>query len=78
MLMAHWTDFRKSLSDNADLAAIHLRGLRSFEELDAVEKLRFGSVLGRLFVLSEGLYLFYLDGALASELWKALSRPRPI
>ena len=69
VLIAHWTDFRKSLSDNADLAAIHLRGLRSFEDLNPVEKLRFGSALGRVFVLSEGLYLFYLDGALPPELW---------
>jgi hypothetical protein len=74
MLMAHWTDIRKSMSDNADLAAIHLRGLRSFEELDPVEKLRFGAALGRLFVLSEGLYLFYLDGALALELWETFEQ----
>ena len=74
MLIAHWTDFRKSLSDNADLAAIHLRGLQSFEHLTPVEKLRFGSALGRLFVLSEGLYLFYLDGALAPELWETFEQ----
>src|SRR6266850_5874284 len=74
MLMAHWTDFRKSMSDNADLASIHLRGLQSFEDLNPVEKLRFGSALGRIFVLSEGLYLFYLDGALASELWKTFEQ----
>ena len=70
VLMLHWTDFRKSISDSGDLAAIHLRGLESFDALDPVEKLRFGSALGRIFVLSEGLYLFYLDGALGSELWK--------
>jgi len=74
VLIAHWTDFRKSLSDNADLAAIHLRGLESFDELTPVEKLRFGSALGRIFVLSEGLYLFYLDGALDSKLWKAFEQ----
>ena len=74
VLIAHWTDFRKSISDNADLAAIHLRGLQSFEDLNPVEKLRFGSALGRIFVLSEGLYLFYLDGALASELWKTFEQ----
>ena len=74
VLIAHWTDFRKSLSDNADLAAIHLRGLQSFENLNPVEKLRFGSALGRVFVLSEGLYLFYLDGALASDLWKTFEQ----
>src|SRR5438477_2762958 len=58
VLIAHWTDFRKSLSDTADLAAIFLRGLESFDDLDRVEKLRFGSALGRIFILSEGLYLF--------------------
>ena len=74
MLMAHWTDIRKSISDNADLAAIVLGGLGSFEKLNPVEKLRFGGLLGRLFVLSEGLYLFYLDGALPSELWKTFEQ----
>src|SRR5215469_9841275 len=74
VFMLHWTDFRKSLSDNADLAAIHLRGLQSFDDLDPVEKLRFGSALGRVFVLSEGLYLFYLDGALASDLWETFEQ----
>ena len=74
LLMLHWTDFRKSLSDSADLAAIHLRGLESFDALNPVEKLRFGSALGRIFVLSEGLYLFYLEGALAPELWKTFEQ----
>jgi len=74
VLIAHLTDFRKSLSDNADLAAIWLRGVQSFEDLNPVEKLRFGAALARVFVLSEGLYLFYLDGALASELWRGFEQ----
>src|SRR6184192_3397396 len=57
VLIAHWTDFRKSISDNADLAAIHLRGLQSFEDLNPVEKLRFASGLGRVFVLSMERFL---------------------
>lgn len=73
VFMFHWTDFRKSLSDSADLAAIHLRGLTSFDALNPVEKLRFGSALGRIFVLSE-IYLFYLEGALDPELWKSFER----
>ena len=36
VLIAHWTDFRKSLSDNAELAAIHLRGLECFQDLTRV------------------------------------------
>lgn len=72
--MLNWTDFRKSLSDNADLAAIHLRGIESFDSLSSVEKLRFGTVLGCIMLLGEGLYLFYLEGALAPELWRTFER----
>ncbi|PYK86034.1 MAG: hypothetical protein DMF47_08065 [Verrucomicrobia bacterium] len=74
VFILHWSDLRKSMSDNGDLAAIHLRGLQSFDELDSVSKLRFGSGLGRLFLLSEGLYRFYLGGALDPELWGTFER----
>lgn len=70
----HFSDVRKSLSDNADLAAIHLRGIESFESLDGVEKLRFGSELGRVMILSEEFYLFYLEGVLDAELWHNFER----
>jgi hypothetical protein len=72
VFMLNWTDFRKSLSDHADLAAIHLRGIESFDSLNSVEKLRFGTVLGRIMVLGEELYFFYLEGALAPDLWRDL------
>jgi hypothetical protein len=74
VFMTHWTDFRKSISDNADLASIHLRGLASFDSLDAVEKLRFGSALGRIMVFSDGLFRFYLDRSLDQELWKTFEQ----
>jgi hypothetical protein len=74
IFILHWSDIRRSMSDNGELAEIHLRGLQSFEELDPVAKLRFGSALGRLFLLSQGLYQFYLDGALSPELWRTFER----
>jgi len=74
VLIAHWTDLRKSFSDNAEVAAIYLRGLQSFDDLAPVEKLRFGSTLGRAFGLSDGLYQFYLDGALDPKLWKTFEQ----
>lgn len=77
VLITYSTDFRKSLSDSADLADIYLRGLQSFDDLDPVEKLRLRSALGRVFVHSEALYLFYLDGALDSELWKGFEQSTP-
>jgi hypothetical protein len=42
----------------------------SWEMLSAIGQL----AAVRIFVLSEGLYLFYLDGALASELWKTFEQ----
>jgi hypothetical protein len=57
----------------ADLA-IHLRGLESFDALDPVERVRFAAELGRLFVLGEHVYFFYLEGAIAPEQWKVLQK----
>ena len=73
-LTAQYSDFRKSISDSGDFGTIYLRGIQSFDDLDPVSKLRFGSGLGRLFLLSEGLHHLYLDGVLAPELWRGIER----
>jgi len=70
----HYNDFRKSLSDNSELASILLRGAKEFEDLDPNDKLRFGALMGRVFVLSQGLYYFYLDGILAPDLWRTFEQ----
>ena len=62
IFILHWSDIRRSMSDNGELAEIHLRGLQSFEELDPVAKLRFGSALGRLFLLSKDCINFIWMG----------------
>src|SRR3989442_8429354 len=40
-LTVQWGDLTGSLHDNAETAAIFLRGMQSFADLDAVSKLRF-------------------------------------
>lgn len=70
----HYNDFRKSLSDSSDLASILLRGVTAFDDLDPAERVRFGALMGRVFVLSEGLRSFYLDGILSQELWRTFER----
>lgn len=72
--LLHYNDFRKSLSDSSELASIHLRGVQAFDDLDPIERVRFGALMGRLFTLCEGLYVFYLDGALDPELWRSFER----
>jgi heme/copper-type cytochrome/quinol oxidase subunit 1 len=47
VLTTHWSDLNKSLVDNPDFAALWLRALQSFDQLDGTSKLRFGAHLGR-------------------------------
>jgi hypothetical protein len=47
VLTSHWSDLNRTLAENPDMAALWLRALRSFDDLDAESKLRFGAHLGR-------------------------------
>ena len=47
-LTTHWSDVNRTLVENPEMAVLWLRGLRSFDDLDAKSKLRFGAHLGRL------------------------------
>src|SRR5437867_5393127 len=47
VLTTHWSDLNRTLVENPDLAALWLRALQSFDELDGTSKLRFGAHLGR-------------------------------
>jgi hypothetical protein len=47
-LTTHWSDLNRTLVENPEMAALWLRALRSFDELDAESKLRFGAHLRRL------------------------------
>src|SRR5438067_6569307 len=53
-LTVQWGDLTESLHDNAETAAIFLRGMHSFTELDAVSKLRFSALFNRLINLFAG------------------------
>src|ERR1700724_3621056 len=55
-LTEQWGDLTTSLHDNPEMAAIFLRGAHSFEDLDAVSKLRFSAFFTRLLSIFEGMY----------------------
>jgi hypothetical protein len=55
-LTVQWGDLTKALHEDAEFAAIHLRGLHSFHDLDAVSKLRFSAFQNRFFKNFEGMY----------------------
>src|SRR5437773_2296490 len=61
VLTTHWSDLNRSLVENPDLAALWIRTLQSFDELDGTSKLRFGAHLGRFLRFADNLYLAVLD-----------------
>jgi hypothetical protein len=74
LLVAQYNDMLKSLSDTAECADVFLRAVHSFDELDGVSKLRFGSLIGRDFKNFEGLYIYRLDGTLDPRIWRGIER----
>jgi hypothetical protein len=74
VLATHWSDLNRALVENPDLAALFLRALRSFDELDGASKLRVGAHLGRFLRFADSLYLGVLDGTLDKRLWRGYER----
>src|SRR6266568_2025296 len=73
-LTVQWGELTKALHENGEFAAIHLRGVHSFHELDPVSKLRFSAFQNRFFKNFEGMYYSRREGILSSELWREIER----
>ena len=73
-LTSQWGDLTRSFHDNADFCAIYLRGIQSFNDLDAVSKLRFSSFLNRFFKNFQAMYFSHCDGVLNASLWGEVER----
>jgi hypothetical protein len=67
-------DLTKALHDNAEFGAIYLRGVQSFNDLDAVSKLRFSAFLNRFFKNFQAMYFSHPDGVLSASLWGEVER----
>ena len=73
-LTTQFNDFMRSQVESADLCALWLRGLHSFDDLDAPSKLRFSSHIGRQLRTADSLYLHFLEGTLDPRLWRGFDR----
>src|SRR2546422_5209828 len=73
-LTRQWSDLTKALHEDAEFAAIFLRGVHSFNDLDAISKLRFSAFENRFFKNFEGMYYSRCEGILTSELWGEIDR----
>ena len=74
VLTTHWSDLNRTLVEDPEMAALWLRALRSFDELDGPSKLRFGAHLGRFLRFADSLYLGVLDQTLDTRLWRGYER----
>jgi len=73
-LTAQWGDLTVSLHETPEFAALFLRGMQSFDDLDGVAKLRFSSFFNRFFGHFKAMYFSYREGILSEGLWKDLER----
>ena len=73
-LAGQWSNLMASIHDAPDLSAIWLQGLADFDELSAVEKLRFSSYFGRLMKITESLYTQSINRTLDKMTWRGFER----
>ena len=74
VLTAQWGDLTKALHDSAEFCALYLRAVQSFNDLDAVSKLRFSAFQNRFFKNYQAMYFSYRNGILARPLWGEIER----
>jgi hypothetical protein len=74
ILTAQWGDLVKTAQESREFAEVFLRGIQSFQSLDAAEKLRFSAFFTRFTRNAEGMFIYYRDGALDKALWEAVER----
>ena len=74
VLTVQWGDLTKTLHDSPEFSAIFLRGLQSFDDLDAVSKLRFSAFFNRFFKNFQAMYFSHRDGVLSAPLWGEIER----
>jgi hypothetical protein len=74
ILTAQWSDLVKSAQETASFAVLFLQGMRSFDGLDAPDKLRFSAFFTRYTRNFEGMFIYYRDGALEKALLERVER----
>ncbi len=74
ILTAQWSELVKTAQEDRDFAVVFLQAIRSFEGLEAPDKLRFSAFFTRYTRNCEGMYIYYRDGALEKALWEGVER----
>jgi hypothetical protein len=73
-LTVQWGELTRALHDSGEFCAIFLRGLQSFDDLDAISKLRFSAFFNRFFKNFQAMYFSHCDGVLTAASWGEIER----
>jgi hypothetical protein len=73
-LTVQWGELTRALHDSGEFCAIFLRGLQSFDDLDAISKLRFSAFFNRFFKNFQAMYFSHYDGVLTAASWGEIER----
>lgn len=73
-LTDQWGDLTRAFHEDAGFAALYLRGLQSFNDLDGVSKLRFSAFFNRFLKNFQAMYFSYRHNVLGTELWHEVER----
>jgi hypothetical protein len=73
-LTVQWGELTKALHDSGEFCTIFLRGLQSFDDLDAISKLRFSAFFNRFFKNFQAMYFSHCDGVLTASSWGEIER----
>jgi len=74
ILTAQWSDLVRSAQESREFAVTFLQGMRSFDGLDAPDKLMFSAFFTRYTRNCEGMFIYFRDGALEGALWNEVER----
>src|ERR1700746_526272 len=66
VLTVQWGELTRALHDSGEFCAIFLKGLQSFDDLDAISKLRFSAFFNRFFKNFHAMYFSHCDGVLGA------------
>ena len=73
-LTVQWGDLTCALHESAEFSTIYLRGVQSFDALDAVSKVRFSAFFNRFLKNFQAMYFAHQDGILTDQLWGEIER----
>src|SRR5207237_8737105 len=62
IMTAQWSELVKSAQQSREFAVLWLKGMHSFNELDATDQLRFSAVFTRFTTTCEAMCMYYLHG----------------